>query len=164
MTDEFPPVSETQIEAAPDSPETSAADEGGVEAAAMGEVTAGEAVPLWTGGETNAVRVSTAVPTPTVWQQIRALFLPDRALAARRINDLNRAIDASPDAAGNYVLRGEVYFESQEYELALADFEQGLELAQKQFDESDWGFVAQAVRDRALTGLQKTARKLNKRT
>jgi hypothetical protein len=78
-----------------------------------------------------------------------------------QLTELNRAINTYPDAAVNYVLRGEVYAELGEYALAKADFEHGLMLAEAQFAGSDWGFLAQALRDRALVGLDRTRRRLN---
>lgn len=79
---------------------------------------------------------------------------------SERLAELNRAIITYPDAAVNYVLRGEVYAEMREYGLAQADFEQGLMLAEAQFEISDWGFMAQTVRDRALVGLDKVRYKV----
>ncbi len=103
-------------------------------------------------------------PRPSLWDQLRELFRNDRGTLIDRIADVDRAIELAPNAAGNYVLRGELYLESREYELAAADFEYGLELAQADYETSSWGLVAQAVQDRALNGLQKAARKMKKRS
>ncbi len=79
---------------------------------------------------------------------------------AARLAELNRTISTYPDAAVNYVLRGEIYAGMGEYGLAQADFEQGLMLAEAQFETSDWGFMAQTVRDRALVGLDRVRHKV----
>ena len=40
------------------------------------------------------------------------------------------------------------------YFTGYADFQQGLDMARAQFEQSDWGIVAQAVQDRAMQGLK----------
>ena len=65
-----------------------------------------------------------------------------------------------PESPVNYVLRAEVYTDLREYALAQADFQRAIELAQVQFELADWGFLDQAMRDRAVTGLEKVQRRL----
>lgn len=81
----------------------------------------------------------------------------------RRLEALDWAIQARPEAPMNYVLRGELYSEMGEDELALEDFEWALEQASRQVNEADWGVVAQAVQDRALRGLEQAQRRLNRK-
>ena len=91
------------------------------------------------------------------WQQLRRAFLPTRRERAehinRRIAHLSNAIEFSPDAPTNYVLRGELYMEMGEYALAIDDFRYALERAKEQTESEDWGIVAQVMQDRALQGL-----------
>lgn len=70
-----------------------------------------------------------------------------------RLWDLDQTIAAYPDAPSNYVLRGELYLEIGEYELAYADFQRALALAEQQTQNSDWGIIAQAMQDRAQDGI-----------
>lgn len=71
-----------------------------------------------------------------------------------RLLYLNRAIEGSPDAAVNFVLRGEYWLEAGEWEQATQDFEQALELAQSALATSEWGYLEQALVDRAEHGLR----------
>jgi tetratricopeptide (TPR) repeat protein len=90
----------------------------------------------------------------------RAIFgggLDDRG---KNFQYLDEAIESAPDTAVNYVLRGELYLKAREYALARRDFQRAYELAAAQFERSDWGLIAQAMQDRALTGLQKAENKL----
>jgi hypothetical protein len=70
-----------------------------------------------------------------------------------RLRELNVAIEVYPDAAVNYVLRGEYFLETRQLHLAEADFETALSLAEKQVETDSWGIVNQYVVDRALMGL-----------
>ena len=70
------------------------------------------------------------------------------------------SIEHAADTPANYVLRGELYFSAKEYALAKRDFQRAHELAESQFESSDWGLMAQAMEDRALIGLQKAEKKL----
>jgi hypothetical protein len=98
------------------------------------------------------------------WQMLRRLFFQTRreksAEQQRRLSDLNLAILDRPDAAVNYMLRGEIRLEQKQYELAREDFSQALELAEAQFQNEKWGIAAQAVMDRAREGLRHTLRYL----
>lgn len=72
----------------------------------------------------------------------------------RRQRALSNSIDESPDNMTLYALRGELYLERREPELAIADFERAVELAEKLDDAKGWNIVEQVMRDRALYGLQ----------
>ena len=91
-------------------------------------------------------------------QHLRTLFLgaprTDSALTAERLIALSQGIEQQPEEPGNYVLRGELYLALGDQTRAAEDFEVALELAQAQLERGDWGFVAQAVQDRALAGLE----------
>lgn len=79
---------------------------------------------------------------------------------SRRLDDLTEAIERHPQAASNYLLRGEIWLDKGEYEMAAADFERAQALAAGQFEESEWGLVSQMLRDQAEHGLQRAMRKL----
>ncbi len=79
---------------------------------------------------------------------------------SRRLRELNVSIEYSPDSPTLYVLRGELFLERKEYHLAKADFETAIEIADEFDPEMGWGFVAQAMRDRASDGLEKVQRRL----
>ena len=93
-----------------------------------------------------------------VWEQMWRWFAPGRGEIMTRLNELTDAIAMSPEAPSNYVVRGELYMELREYELAEADFQRGFELAQTQFETADWGVMEQVMRDRALAGLEKVTK------
>lgn len=76
----------------------------------------------------------------------------------QRLADLDAAIARAPEAAVNYVLRGELLLKHGAAEPAVADFEQALHLAEAELAASRWGISAQAARDRALTGLRDASR------
>lgn len=100
-------------------------------------------------------------PAGTPWERIKSLFGGSSGESlTRRLIALDERIDAEPEAAGNYVLRGELFLHLRDYERAYADFQRGLERAQVEYASSDWGIVAQAMQDRALMGLARAERKL----
>lgn len=109
----------------------------------------------------SSVPVFNSVPEP-VWKKLlrQMLGTPDSETLQQRVNELNRAIADDPEAAINYVLRGEAYLQTREYALAYADFQQGLEMATAQVEQNDWGIVAQAVQDRAAQGLKVASKRL----
>jgi len=98
-------------------------------------------------------------PQTSAWQRILNLFGGSSDVTAR-LNKLTHAIEDAPEASVNYVLRAELYMHLREYALAQTDFQRGYELADLQFDMADWGLLEQAMRDRALTGLDKVKRRL----
>jgi hypothetical protein len=97
---------------------------------------------------------------PATWARIRGIFGGGSADTTTRLNHLTQAIDENPDGYVNYVLRAELYMQVREYALAYADFQRGYELSETQFELADWGFFEQAIRDRALAGLEKSQRRL----
>ena len=84
-----------------------------------------------------------------MWQRLRATFSQQE-----RWRNLNWAIMAYPNAAANYVLRGELLLRQGDTPGAIADFRKALDLAMVQVEVEDWGVVAQTVQDRALVGLR----------
>jgi tetratricopeptide (TPR) repeat protein len=100
-------------------------------------------------------------PVGTAWgERLRRWLGISREIYTERLSELNRAIAMYPDAAVNYVLRGELYAKLGENALAQADFQRGLELAEARLEASNWGFMAQTLRDRALMGLQQVEGRL----
>jgi len=108
----------------------------------------------------------TAARPESFWAVLRRWLLPGGAKAsgklAQRLLELERAIHQHPDAATNYILRGELYLKTGDYEAAYADFEQALDLAAVQVETADWGVVAQAMQDRALVGLRAAAKHVDR--
>jgi tetratricopeptide (TPR) repeat protein len=102
---------------------------------------------------------------PSIWGRLRRWVWPSaserRERIGQRLHELNRAIEHYPDAPANFVVRGELYLETGAVELAIQDFSRALELATEQFEESDWGVLAQAMRDRAQQGLEEATRRSN---
>jgi tetratricopeptide (TPR) repeat protein len=79
---------------------------------------------------------------------------------AERLHDLDDAIVMHPEAASNYVLRGEIYLQLREYALARQDFERACERITEQLEQDRWGLVAQSLQDRAQHGLETALRNL----
>jgi hypothetical protein len=80
----------------------------------------------------------------------------------KRLYSLTHAIGVAPNAAVNYVLRGELYLERSEYELAAQDFQKALLLAETELTERDHkslGVVAQGMQDRALVGYEEALKR-----
>jgi tetratricopeptide (TPR) repeat protein len=99
---------------------------------------------------------------PSLWQRLRRFFFPSyqerREAERQRLIDLAVAIERYPEAAVNYLLRGELHLELAQYELAKEDFEQALQLAEAQYPQERWGLSAQAISDRARRGLETVLR------
>lgn len=81
-----------------------------------------------------------------------------RAEERYRLRRLSQLIEVNPDAAVNYVLRGELQLDLKAFADARADFEQALARTQSSNDLDGWGVVTQALRDRAQRGLAQTIR------
>jgi hypothetical protein len=118
-------------------------------------------------GSVEEVELASEIPAferiepETFWGRLRALlFGSDRDLE-QRLRALNQAIAGADNTPTNYVLRGELYLELGAYKLALADFEHAEKLATYQLDEHNWGFIAQAMLDRAQAGMVKAKRHVN---
>jgi tetratricopeptide (TPR) repeat protein len=71
-----------------------------------------------------------------------------------RLRHLNRAIEQNPDAAVNFVLRGEYWLALGVYTNAIQDFEDAIVLARQEWTFSEWGYLFQAMIDRAEQGLR----------
>lgn len=95
----------------------------------------------------------------SIWQRIWRFFFKTSSVREaeyrERMIELSKAIENFPDAAVNYILRGELHSQHQEYDEAREDFNKALELAEAQYENERWGISAQAIRDRALKGLQR---------
>ncbi len=89
-----------------------------------------------------------------MWGRFINSLFPSAAVTARRIADLTEALAAHRDSPALYLSRGEAYAEMGEYGQAAEDFRLAARLADEQFKTKPWGVVAQALRDRALRGLQ----------
>ena len=106
-------------------------------------------------------------PEPSFWQSLRRRLWPSRDERDQeyreRLEELDEAIARHPEAAANYVCRGEIYLENSQPERAAADFERALALAAQEFEERRWGIVAQTLQDRARRGLQVARKRSGKR-
>ncbi len=71
-----------------------------------------------------------------------------------RIGALTEAIGYYPNTPVNYVLRGELYIESNRFEQASADFERALDLAQARQESLTWGYVNTVLIDSVYAGLR----------
>lgn len=101
----------------------------------------------------------TAKPAESFWQRLKKALFGSNEGIEQRLRSLSLAIEKYPQTPANYVLRGELYLGVGEHELAATDFQRALELASAQFEASDWGGIAQAMRDRAEAGLEKALRR-----
>lgn len=93
-----------------------------------------------------------------LWHALTGSSQPQ--VVEQRLWDLTQAIEAYPEVPSNYVLRGELYLELGEVELAAVDFRKALDLSEDQMERNSWGVVAQAMQDRAQTGLQNANRRI----
>ena len=111
------------------------------------------------------VQTQDDAPTaPNLLEQVLDFFgiRPD---PTRRLYSLTHAITVAPDAMVNYVLRGELYLQRKQYELAADDFVKALELAEHELtvdDGKSLGLIAQGIQDRALTGYEDALRYANR--
>lgn len=96
------------------------------------------------------------------WQKLRRIFLPSpeerREDESQRLRDLTVAIERYPEAAVNYLMRGELHLELRQWVLAEEDLSEALRLAENQYRQDTWGLSAQAIADRARRGLEEILR------
>ena len=103
----------------------------------------------------------TQPPPRTLGAWLSRLFGRDTdAEREQRLANLNRAVTQYPDAAANYLLRGELHAEMRRYDDAAADLQRVVTLAGDAYAARRWGVVAQTVRDRALYLLDEVTREL----
>lgn len=99
----------------------------------------------------------------SVWNKFKRWLMPTEeerlATVEERLAGLNDAIEDAPEAAVNYLARGELYLEIGQVDEAIADLEQAVTLATKEFEDRRWGVVAQAIRDRATRGLDQAQKR-----
>lgn len=98
-----------------------------------------------------------------VWAWLRERIFAPPHIPVQRLDALNQAIEADPEGAANYVVRGELWLQAGHYAEAAGDFDWALTLAARQFEEADWGLMSQALRDQAEIGLVEAQRKLKRK-
>jgi tetratricopeptide (TPR) repeat protein len=76
------------------------------------------------------------------------------AALVNRMDELTSAIENHPDAPASYVLRGEIFLDGGDIDLAAQDFQKALELADPGAETANWGYVYRALADRAREGLR----------
>lgn len=108
-------------------------------------------------GAVGFASASPTVVTRSPLHRLRAALSGEMHRQHRR-QSLDRAIADFPEAAVNYLLRGELLLREGDFDGADADFERALARASAQFEEAAWGLSAQIVRDRAVWGLAESAR------
>ena len=98
------------------------------------------------------------------WQRLSRIFTSSTESGStneQRLIDLDESIALHPDVAMNYILRGELRLKRDNLDGAQQDFQQGLIIAETQFQQDNWGFAGQILQDRAKRGLELTRRKLH---
>ena len=68
--------------------------------------------------------------------------------------ELTVAIVRYPEAPANYVLRAELYIAEGRLDLAAEDFRRALSLADPLAQSANWGYINEALADRAREGLR----------
>jgi hypothetical protein len=76
------------------------------------------------------------------------------AALVNRMGALTDAIENHPDSPASYVLRGEIFLDSGEINLAARDFRKALDLADPGAETANWSYVYRALADRAREGLR----------
>lgn len=84
---------------------------------------------------------------------------PEFVLDDLRLVALDIAIGEHPQAAVNYLLRGELLLDQGCESLAEADFERAVALIEERLRVNDWDSVGQVLLSRAEAGLAKAALK-----
>jgi predicted Zn-dependent protease len=77
------------------------------------------------------------------------------AFVSWRFAALDAAVDAEPDAAANYLLRGELWLRRGRPAEAIPDFDRAITLLKAQTQADDWDSVGYALLARAESGLEK---------
>jgi tetratricopeptide (TPR) repeat protein len=90
---------------------------------------------------------------PSFLDQVRRWLGAEERLA-EQLADLDEAVERFPQAASNYVFRGELFLRAGIHDAAVADLERALELAEQHLKNDDWGVIAQALSDRAQRSLK----------
>ena len=72
-----------------------------------------------------------------------------------RVGELTSAIEQFPDSPANYVLRGEMFLDGGDKDLAVEDLETAIRLADEQAETANWGYVYRALADRARERLRR---------
>lgn len=100
-------------------------------------------------------------PTAPTWRDRVRDFFGMQPDTSRRLYALTHAINIAPKTAVNYVLRGELYLERRQAELAAEDFATAYRLAEAELQRSGHtlGLLAQTIQDRALTGYEDAIRR-----
>ena len=83
-------------------------------------------------------------------QTQEAVASPEQIL----LEELTDAIERYPEAPANYVLRGELYLAEGRRDLAAEDFRRALSLADPLAQSANWGYINEALADRAREGLR----------
>lgn len=81
-------------------------------------------------------------------------FAPPVEALPAELRALNLAIEIYPNAAANYLARGDYFRYERAFELAAEDYLRALMLVNQEIAQSRWGFAPQAVRDSILLRLQ----------
>jgi len=76
------------------------------------------------------------------------------ATLVNRMGALTDAIENHPDSPASYVLRGEIFLDGGEIDLAAQDFQKALDLADPGAETANWSYVYRALADRAREGLR----------
>ena len=79
---------------------------------------------------------------------------PAKRKQSRELTQLNRNINLYPDAAVNYLLRGEYWLKAGNLEQAIADLNEAMALGAIELEQSAWEYREQAVLDRTQTLLR----------
>lgn len=137
----------------------------GQQTSAMDEQNALDKVELGQTGETSVVSLpiepqqaeaspDSGVIPRTFWGWVGLRLFGRVEDEGARLRELSNAIRLHPNAAVNYLLRGESYLRSGQLDQAIEDFLNAIDKAEAEAPQQRWGLQAQAVRDRALYGLR----------
>jgi len=83
------------------------------------------------------------------------LFAEAEARPKTRIEDLTEAIQMYPNSPTNYILRAELLFDKEDYKAAADDFYVGLRLALSAVEHAEWGYIYEALIERAYACLKR---------